>query len=63
MPLAVSVVQVIRGRIIKIDRQLHQPEPKHACIEVNIRLRFAGDCCYVMKSFNTPHCLNSFRLA
>jgi hypothetical protein len=44
---------MISGRIIKVHGQLHQPEAEDASVEINIRLRFACNRGYVVKSFNS----------
>jgi hypothetical protein len=48
MALPVSVVEVVSCRIIVVDGQLHQPQAKHACVKINIRLGISGNCGHVV---------------
>jgi hypothetical protein len=48
MPLPVAVVKMVGGWIVEIDRQLDEPQSKDPRIEINIRLWFSSDGCYVM---------------
>ena len=47
-PLLVGVEQVVDGRVVLIDRLLHEPEPEHAGVEVDVRRGVAGDAGHVV---------------
>ncbi len=53
MPLAVSIVKVIRGRVIEIHRYFYQSQPEDARVKVDVRLGLARDGRYMMKSFDS----------
>ena len=40
---AVSVIEVIGGGVVEVDGEFDEAEPKQARIEIEIRLRRAGD--------------------
>src|SRR5216684_2700299 len=63
MSLTISVIQVIRGRIIKIHRQFHESEPEHTRVEIDICLWFSGNCSHVMQSFNAGHDVSPSRVS
>jgi len=43
MPYAVSVVEMVCARVVKIDREFDEPQPQQPDIEIDVRLRMAGD--------------------
>jgi hypothetical protein len=60
--LSISVIEVVGGRIIEIDRQFYQSQAENTCVEVNVRLRFAGNGSYMMQSSDFGHARLSFLL-
>src|SRR5215469_10178997 len=53
---------MIGSRIIEIYRYLHKSEAENTGVEVNIWLWFAGNCRYVMKSFNARHIASNSKI-
>ena len=43
MPYAVPVVEMIRARVVKIDREFDEAQPQQPDIEIDVRLGMAGD--------------------
>jgi hypothetical protein len=52
MTLAVTVVKMIGGWVVEVYRQLNQPQPEDARIEIDVGLRIAGDSGHVMNTRN-----------
>src|SRR5436309_14427543 len=46
----VRVEEVVDGRVVLVDRLLHQAEPEHARVEVDVARRVAGDRGHVVDS-------------
>jgi hypothetical protein len=42
-PVLVGVEEVVDGRVVLVDRLLHEPEPEHADVEVHVSGRVARD--------------------
>jgi hypothetical protein len=55
----VRVEEVVDGGIVLIDGLLHEPQPEHAHVEVDVPRRVAGDAGHVVDAFE-PH-RGSFR--
>ncbi len=53
-PLLVRVEEVVDGRIVLVDRLLHEPQPEDARVEVDVAGRVAGDARDVMDAVE-PH--------
>lgn len=51
MSLTISVVQVVGCRIIKVNCELYEAQTENTGVEINVLLRLAGDCRYVVESF------------
>jgi hypothetical protein len=41
--LLVRVEEVVDGRVVLVDRLLHQPQPEHTDVEVDVALGVGGD--------------------
>src|SRR5262249_32661823 len=54
-PVLVSEVEVVRLRIIEVDRELDQAQPEDACVEIKVALRVTRNGGDVMDSFNCPY--------
>src|SRR5438445_434990 len=54
--LLVAVEQVIDRRIVLVDALLHQPQPEHADVELDIARRIAGDRCDVVDALELHRC-------
>jgi hypothetical protein len=62
IPLLVRVEEVVDGRVVLVDRLLHQAQPEHVRVEVDVSLGVGGDRGDVMdavelhaESLPTPH--------
>ncbi len=44
----VRVEEVVDGRVVLVDRLLHEPQPENARVEVDVSRRVAGDARHVM---------------
>src|SRR5688572_16220393 len=53
----VAVIQVIGLRIVEVHRALHEPEPQHPRVEVEVALRIARDRGDVMDAQDGCHAL------
>src|SRR5690242_720385 len=51
----VTVVEVVRLRIVEVDRALHEPEAEDAGVEVDVTLRIAGDRGDVVDALDFAH--------
>src|SRR5207302_9036456 len=54
--LLVAVEQVIDRGIVLVDALLHQPQPEHADVELDIARRIAGDRCDVVDALELHRC-------
>ena len=48
----VAEVEMVRARIIEVDRSLYKAKPQHFGVEVQIALWIRGNCGYVMESYD-----------
>jgi hypothetical protein len=48
----IAKIEMIRSGIIEIDRSFDEPKTEESHIEIQIWLRIACDCSYVVKSAN-----------
>ncbi len=55
--LLVGEEEVVDGRIVLVDRLLHQPQAQHAGIEVDVLLGFAGDRSDVVDALELHACI------
>ena len=46
----IAEVEVVAAGIVEVDRALHEPQPKHPGVEIEIALRLAGDRGDVMEA-------------
>src|SRR6266513_6552992 len=51
----VAEIEMIRSRIIEIDRAFHEAKTEKSHIEVQVSLRIAGDRSHMVKSGNLVH--------
>ena len=47
-PVLVRVEEVVDGRVVLVDRLLHEPQAENTCVEVDISRRVAGDAGHVV---------------
>jgi hypothetical protein len=55
VPHVVSVVEVVRSRIIEVDGALDEVEPEHGDVEVDVGLRVAGESGDMVQSLDRFH--------
>src|SRR2546427_8224516 len=61
MTLLIPIIQVVGSWVVKVYRQFHQSKTQHARVEIDIALRVAGNCCYMMNAENIlTHSLSPF---
>ena len=53
-PALVRVEEVVDGRVVLVDRLLHEPQAEHPGVEVDVPRRVTGDQSDVMDAFEPP---------
>ena len=61
--LLVRVEEVVDGRVVLVDRLLHEPQPEHAGVEVDVRRGVAGDAGHVVDAVESHRYLRAQILA
>src|SRR5207237_9621791 len=61
MAQLIPIIQVVGAWVVKVDRQFHQPQTQHSGVEIDIALRVASNCRYMMNAQNIlTHRLSPF---